>query len=107
MTRPKGDSDPWLTDPIARDKVVAKTVVAGIREVIVLLRAIRDEGAETRALRAENRELRDEIRQLWQVQAGVPLTQTQRQRDWPQCEEARCSLPAGHSGNHRGAVQGG
>ena len=106
MTRPKADADPWLTDPIARDKVVAKTVVAGIREIITLLRAIRDEAAETKALRAENQELRAEMSDLWRSMVGISGSSPSRRIDpYERCNIGHCALPDGHPGNHRGSVR--
>lgn len=106
MTRPKADSDGWITDPIARDRVVAKTVVEGIRQIVRELRAIRDELGETRALREENRELRTEVHDLWlahyaQGGGAVPKPKSQ----WPACEVEYCALPDGHPGAHRGSVR--
>lgn len=106
MTRPKADADGWLTDPISRDRVIANVVVKGIREIITLLRAMRDEQAVTRALEQENRELRGEIQDLWQAvhaQAGARLPT--HKPLWEACPWSGCSLPSGHPGNHRGSLR--
>jgi len=106
MTRPKADSDPWLTDPISRDRVVAKATVHGIREILVTLREIRDDLGRTRALEAENREIRGELRDLWaavrQQKGFVPQPRPQM---FPPCEREQCVLPEGHPGNHRASIR--
>jgi hypothetical protein len=110
MTRPKGDTDPWLTDPISRDRVIAKTVVEGMRTIISLLRGIRDEMAEDRAYRAENSELRAQLadlqEQIDEYRAIKPPLMIGKYRTAPymQCENEDCSLPLGHRGNHRGSL---
>lgn len=106
MTRPRADSDGWLTDPISRDRIIAKTVVSGIREIIGLLRAMRDEQAETRALREENRELRREVHDLWTaVQPHTDSVTPKAVFGYNVCAMEGCALPDGHSGNHRGSMR--
>lgn len=101
MTRPKADSDPWLTDPISRDRVIAKTVVEGMRTIITLLRGIRDQMDETRSLREENRILRSEMADLARAvtMAGLPVPH--KPREYPECEIPGCALPFGHNDPHR------
>lgn len=101
MTRPKADSDPWLTDPISRDRVIAKTTVEGIRTIISLLRGIRDEIDESRALRQEVREMRKEMVGLTSalLSANIPLPE--RARGYEACPASGCALPSGHSDPHR------
>lgn len=107
MTRPKADSDGWLTDPVSRDREVSKAVVSGFRTIISLLRAIRDEQAESRALQVELRETRQEVRDLWEQlsRSQVKTPSHFRTNDYPSCDEDRCSLPEGHLGNHRGSLR--
>src|SRR4029077_8168929 len=105
MTRPKGDSDPWLTDPISRDRVIAKTVVEGMHTIISLLRGIREDLGETRALRDENRQMRAEIHDLWIALNGVGASAPRKRADYNECMSAGCSLPDGHLGNHRGSIR--
>lgn len=109
MTRPKADSDPWLTDPVSRDREVSKAVVYGLRTIISLLRAIRDEQAdESRVLRAELRNTQADIRDIWEyVATGGPTPPALATRPpYPRCGVEGCSLPDGHFGNHRGSVRG-
>ena len=111
MTRPKADSDPWLTDPVTRDKHVAKIVVEGMRTIINQLRAIRDEIAESRAYREENQQLQGHIGDLEEriarLEAGREPVHTGKYRIAPymKFEDERCSLPLGHLGNHKGSLQ--
>lgn len=105
MTRPKADADGWLTDPISRDRAIAKVVVEGIREIIILLRAMRDERAVTTALETENRELRREVHDLWLAVHAQGISPPARRQTWPPCEVEYCALPEGHPGNHRGSVR--
>lgn len=113
MTRPKADADPWLTDPVSRDKVIAKTVVEGMRTIIGLLRTIRDENAANRAILAENRSLREDIgdlqRELALLRGLIDGTSEHRRprhrtASYVPCSNESCSLPVGHPGNHRGSV---
>ena len=115
MTRPKADSDPWLTDPISRDRVIAKTVVEGMRSIIGLLRTIRDENSLAKAFADENRDLRAQLQELREEvtllrSAQVPhFKGGSRYAVYPytKCPDERCSLPVGHLGNHRGSIGSG
>lgn len=104
MTRPKADSDPWLTDMVTRDREVAKTVVYGFRTIISLLRGIRDETAANQtAMQREIRELRQEVIDLYsEVRKGQPV---KRSPSFVGCPKPECSLPDGHPGNHRAFIR--
>lgn len=105
MTRPKADSDPWLTDPISRDRVIAKTVVEGMRTIIGLLRDIRDSAGETnRVLLRENQMLREQLIEAYRQTNSSPVVKPPR-RDYPPCEKVGCPLPLGHSDPHRGSLR--
>jgi hypothetical protein len=103
MTRPKADSDPWLTDPIARDRVVAGTVVKGIRQIIVELRNIRDDLDESISLRNRLQDLEEDFRDFrMQVGQSIDLPAgSYPTYAFEPCEQEVCSLPRGHRGNHR------
>ena len=106
MTRPKADSDPWLTDPVSRDRVIAKTVVMGIREITVLLRGIRDGQAdEARALRRDNARLRNDLIAAYRELAQVRSGEHQDRPDFPPCEKEGCPLPRDHFEPHRGSLR--
>lgn len=105
MTRPKADSDPWLTDPVSRDRVIAKTVVSGIREITVLLRGIRDgQAEEIRTLRRENTRLRGDLiaayRESAHLSAGHKVDP-----GFPPCEKEGCALPLDHFEPHLGSLR--
>ncbi len=109
MTRAKADSDPWLTDMVSRDREIAKTVVYGIREIIQLLRGIRDDLNQERAsLLRENARLRDEISEAYREHAGRdsvrPVTFDKRGPGFVSCEAHGCPLPMGHDEPHRGSL---
>lgn len=105
MTRPKADADGWILDPIARDRIVAKEVVYGIRQMTLLLRGIRDDMVESRALRDRIEELETEVRdvrsEMASLRAGSGGQRVTTQR-WTPCSDPQCSLPSGHTDNHRG-----
>ena len=104
VTRPKADADPWLSDMVAREREVSRTVVYGIRTVISLLREIRDNAAEeSRALRRENAQLRDDFIAFQRQMLGT--TATTHRPLLPPCDDPRCGLPLGHPGNHRGSLK--
>lgn len=108
MTRPKADSDPWLTDMVTRDREVAKTVVYGFRTIISLLRDIRDVlGEESRASRTERQQMREEMAEMYRQIKSLSQNSGSRVRAMPfeACDHARCSLPKGHLGNHRGFLR--
>lgn len=107
MTRPRADSDPWLTDMVSRDKEIAKTVVYGIRTIITLLRDIKDgQAEEARILRQENARLRDDLLEAYRAASSMPPSprEIRRANDVPPCEMAECSLPLGHFDAHRGKI---
>jgi hypothetical protein len=105
MTRPKADSDPWLTDMVSRDREIAKTVVYGIREIVVLLRGIRDgQAEEIKTLTRENARLRNELIDAYRSYAR-PQTTKAAISDFPTCEAQGCALPQGHFEAHRGSIK--
>lgn len=106
MTRPKADTDPWLTDPVSRDREVSKSVVYGLRTITSLLRGIRDDSVLTQqSMQREIRELRQEVIDLWQANADMRGKQPARRTDFEACPEGVCSLPGGHQGNHRASIR--
>jgi hypothetical protein len=106
LTRPKADSDPWLTDPVSRDRVIAKTVVSGMREIIVLLRGIRDGQAdEIRALRRDNAHLRTDLIAAYRELAQVKSSPNHVDPGYPPCEKEGCPLPRDHYEPHRGSLR--
>ena len=105
MTRPKADTDPWLTDPVSRDRVIAKTVVEGFRQIILLLRGIREDALEeNRQLRHENAQLRDDLMEMYRTRT-TPMPPPIRHTDLALCLTTGCALPEGHPGNHRGSIR--
>ena len=103
MTRKKADEDPWLTDPISRDRVIAKTVVEGMHSIIQLLRGIRNDLDESRALRDDIRRLEGHVRDL-EAELALSRPNGARIRSAPSfepCPKVGCGLPSGHTDPHR------
>lgn len=108
MTRPRADSDGWLTDPISRDRVIAKAVVDGLRNITVLLRDIRNDLTATNLeMRVEMRMMREDLYDLRRRVGVVPDAPPKVSGDsWEHCSIVGCSLPVGHYGAHRGSRRG-
>lgn len=102
MTRPKGE-DEWLLDAITRERVVADVVVKGIRNVLVLLREIRDNFNESKELRQRYDALNDRHIELLTRVATVKLGPEviKRPAGFEPCQLPACGLPSGHTDPHR------
>lgn len=91
---------------VSRDREIAKTVVYGIREIISLLRSIRDgQAEEVKSLTRENRRLQEELIAVYRRQESMAPVARDLHRDFPPCERAGCSLPEGHFEPHRGSLR--
>lgn len=106
MTRPRADSEGWLTDPISRDRTIAKTVVEGIHQIITLLRGIRADLDESKALREDIRRLEGRLRDIEvEFAAQRPSGPLRGRRlDYESCPKPGCGLPSGHTDAHRPRV---
>lgn len=106
MTRPKADSDGWLTDPISRDRAIAKAVVEGLSEIKMLLRGIRSDLDESLGMRQAMREVEDEVRDLRMALATSVGPPRERDLGYIKCLTPMCILPVGHNGGHQPSRKG-